>query len=248
MYSAVATSEEVEGVSASPSSSPKGFLRSSDAARRVTLVTLLFGALVGSAFLVVINFSKDDVVDMVGGLESTSAAIMSETAKEKLVVSNAYERVSGRRIGNGIYPHEHLVAVMKPTLLAFASGLEADWYMRSAEDSDFTQIAAAAKTANFIFSDVGTTKIRAVRKADATPFDFDVEARIVRYEIRDLSDEDRELYLAALQTFYATSDEEGLKKYGSKFRSLEYLVRQHLYGAADKACDHCKKAFCYKYL
>ena len=79
-------------------------------------------------------------------------------------------------------------------------------------------------------------------------FDFDVEARIVRYEIRDLSDEDRELYLAALQTFYATSDEEGLKKYGSKFRSLEYLVRQHLYGAADKACDHCKKAFCYKYL
>ena len=37
---------------------------------------------------------------------------------------------------------------------------------------------------------------------------------------------------------HTTGDVEGAKLYGPGYRSINYLVRQHLYGAADKACDH----------
>jgi len=57
---------------------------------------------------------------------------------------------------------------------------------------------------------------------------------VVRYELRDLPEDDREKYFAALHTFYFLGQEEGEKLYGSTYKSLGYLVREHLYGAADK--------------
>ena len=57
---------------------------------------------------------------------------------------------------------------------------------------------------------------------------------MVRYELRDLPEDDREKYFAALHTFYFLGQEEGEKLYGSTYKSLGYLVREHLYGAADK--------------
>ena len=53
-----------------------------------------------------------------------------------------------------------------------------------------------------------------------------------------MGDADREGFLGALHRVYATSDGDGLKLYGSKFRSSTYLVKKHLYGAADRSCDH----------
>lgn len=65
-----------------------------------------------------------------------------------------------------------------------------------------------------------------------------VDARVMRYEVRDLSDDDREAYLSALHTMYYVSDEEGLAVYGDQYKSAAWLVRQHLYGAASRECDH----------
>ena len=42
----------------------------------------------------------------------------------------------------------------------------------------------------------------------------------------------------ALHTVYTTKTYAGQKQYGEKFKSIEYFVRQHLMGAADKSCDH----------
>jgi hypothetical protein len=40
------------------------------------------------------------------------------------------------------------------------------------------------------------------------------------------------------QTTYTTTQEEGIAQYGSKYRSMAFLVKEHLHGAADKECDH----------
>lgn len=56
--------------------------------------------------------------------------------------------------------------------------------------------------------------------------------------MRDLSETDRTLYFDTLHKFYATGQKEGEVAYGPGYKSLAYLVREHLYGAADKTCDH----------
>jgi hypothetical protein len=67
---------------------------------------------------------------------------------------------------------------------------------------------------------------------------FTVTAKVIRYEIRDLTDEDREIHFDALHTFYMLGQDDGEKEYGKDYKSLYFLVREHLYGAADKECDH----------
>ena len=57
---------------------------------------------------------------------------------------------------------------------------------------------------------------------------------MIRYELRDLSDADRTLYFDALQTFYHTTQKDGEKLYGTEYKSIAWLIREHLYGAADK--------------
>jgi hypothetical protein len=49
---------------------------------------------------------------------------------------------------------------------------------------------------------------------------------------------DRERYLSAMHTLYSIDQDTGTRRYGSNFKSAAWLVREHLYGAADKACDH----------
>ena len=67
---------------------------------------------------------------------------------------------------------------------------------------------------------------------------FTVSVKVVRHEIRDLSEADRQSFFSALHKFYVTSPEEGLEKYGSAYTSAFETLRMHLYGAADKECDH----------
>ena len=66
----------------------------------------------------------------------------------------------------------------------------------------------------------------------------EVMVKYVRREIRTLSDADRNKFLDALQTVYTVSTVEGKDTYGSSYRGIEYYIRKHLYGAADRSCDH----------
>ena len=68
---------------------------------------------------------------------------------------------------------------------------------------------------------------------------WSVQAKLVRRELRSLDDDERERYFAALQTLYKYSQEEGEQIYGAGYKSASWLVRQHIYGAAQQDCDHC---------
>ena len=63
-------------------------------------------------------------------------------------------------------------------------------------------------------------------------------AKYVRRELRELTAADRERYFDALATVYRTSQEDGERAFGPMFRSAAWLVREHLYGAAQRECDH----------
>ena len=41
-----------------------------------------------------------------------------------------------------------------------------------------------------------------------------------------------------MHTVYATSQEDGETLYGASFKSADWLIREHIYGAAAVECDH----------
>lgn len=53
---------------------------------------------------------------------------------------------------------------------------------------------------------------------------FTVVAKIIRYELRDLEDEDREAYFDALHQFYTLGQSEGETLYGPMYKSISFLV------------------------
>ena len=57
---------------------------------------------------------------------------------------------------------------------------------------------------------------------------FIVIAKYVRRELRELSELDRERFLSALEVVYRVPQGEGTKLYGKKYRSIAFLVREHL--------------------
>ena len=65
-----------------------------------------------------------------------------------------------------------------------------------------------------------------------------VTSKYVRRELRKLTKEDREKFFESLHTIYHIGQQVGANLYGSKFRSIEVLVAEHLRGAASKECDH----------
>ena len=67
---------------------------------------------------------------------------------------------------------------------------------------------------------------------------FAVTAKVVRRELRSLSDDERSAYIGSLHVLYTTSDAEGRARYGDGFVSANYLIRMHLKGAAATDCDH----------
>ena len=137
---------------------------------------------------------------------------------------------------------EHLSEVHRETRFALQSSAEAVWEVAFApdglEEQPTYEIVGTGSELAHTFTEVGTHKLRATRSGDKKLFEFTVESRVVRYEIRQLSDHDRNLYFDALHQLYVLGQEEGEKLYGSSFKSMSYLIRQHLYGAADIECDH----------
>jgi hypothetical protein len=53
---------------------------------------------------------------------------------------------------------------------------------------------------------------------------FRVTAKVIRYELRDLDDADRETYFDSLHTFYTLGQADGEALYGSSYKSISFLV------------------------
>ncbi|KAH8065279.1 hypothetical protein JL720_12884 [Aureococcus anophagefferens] len=104
------------------------------------------------------------------------------------------------------------------------------WRLEGVHDS-------AGPTAEIWIRDPGPHTVRA--KADGGAWEaVDVVAKVVRRELRSLSGDERAAYFGALRALYATDDALGRRLYGDDFRSADWFVREHLYGAADRSCDH----------
>ena len=157
----------------------------------------------------------------------------------QLSLSNEYERSSGRNIGNGLYGF-YVADVAKPTILKLEGGSEVMWSIPGVYTSESSE-----SQIEVTFPTYGVHKVSiapalpgsGLADPEATTT-FEVSARLIRRELRSLSDDDRERFFAAMHHVYTVDDKEGQKLWGSKYHSAAWLVREHLYGAADIECDH----------
>ena len=155
----------------------------------------------------------------------------------ELRVSNAYERSRGRAIGDGLlagaYPR--LAAVRAPTRLDLGVAV-AEWAF--APDVVDVLDATRPTSVDVSFPAVGGYAVSATPSGSGDVMTFNVVAKVVRRELRDLDADSRDRYLGALRTLYETSDEAGTRLYGEKYASADFFVRMHLKGAAARECDH----------
>lgn len=154
----------------------------------------------------------------------------------RLIVSNEYERATQRRIGDGMYPYDYLVQVNKETSLELDDKTSVSWRIRLDAMNETLVEIDDGELVSMVFPTVGTYTVFASDGESLST--FTVTAKVVRWELRSLTDTDRGAYFEALRTFYVTSQSEGTVKYGNDYLSLTYLLRQHIYGAASKDCDH----------
>lgn len=152
----------------------------------------------------------------------------------RLSVQSDYEDRLGVAIGDRLYPHTHLVEVHRVTTLSMDTDTAFEWSIAGTDGSHQGTRSHAVATR---FTSIGDHAVSVVSPSGAR-HDFTVMARYVRREIRDLSEEDRKEYFDALSVVYRTSQDEGVVLYGENFRSAAWLVREHLYGAAQRSCDH----------
>lgn len=157
------------------------------------------------------------------------ANLSSSRPTPNVRVSNAYERSTGRKIGNGHYPHRYIVDVAHVTRLECNE--EVTWELL---DKTFE-----GKSIEVKFPEIGDHRVVArLRTTGFVAFDDVLTVRSVRRELRELSDIEREAYFSALYTLYNVPDEQGRRMFGEEYVSADWLVREHLYGAAQKDCDH----------
>ena len=225
-------------------------------------------------------------ISELASLSELSLATDKETAALGFKVSNEYERKRDSVLNDGLF--ENMVQVQKNTLLELRSGTVALWFVETdPESGSFIQVPGAGNdlaptpAIEYSFLEFGVYRVKAVTSESgdftatsesAKIHQFTVTAKVIRYEIRDLTDEDREIHFDALHTFYmlgqvcrcakslllvsasffnldmtrtsltvtffVPEQDDGEKEYGKDYKSLYFLVREHLYGAADKECDH----------
>jgi len=166
-----------------------------------------------------------------------------------LATASTYETSLGIPIGDGLYEYENLVEMHQWTTLALSADVDLDasawagvhWSVPGTTGDEGPTPKGQTLTVKF-----DTVGVHAVVIRDAA-FDavqgtnlsaFTVTAKYVRRELRDLTAADRNAYFAALHTLYSTSQDSGELAYGSDFKSAAWFVRMHLYGAAQRDCDH----------
>ena len=133
-------------------------------------------------------------------------------------------------IGDGLYPHENLVEVYQRTTLAVDEDA-AVWTLTGAD-----VVTGRGAEIDVEFQSQGRHTVEVT--IDDKTTSFVVTAKYVRREIRDLKEDDRKRYFDAVEILYRTDQETGFRKYGKNFRSAAWLIREHLYGAAQRTCDH----------
>ena len=206
--------------------------------RRLTSTSVALGALVAGALL-----AGGAVVGSVARRAGLSGAAFearvgadvgawSHPAAVSLRVSSPYERRLGRPIGDGQYSFDYLVDVSQNTLLELQpSDVRAHWEIDGALVSNGTSAQIEVR-----FENVGTHVV-VVRFQSGASKAFEVTSRVVRRELRELTDKERGAYFGAVFTLYAMDDEPGKARFGPTYFSAAWLVREHLYGAADRDCD-----------
>lgn len=164
---------------------------------------------------------------------------------EGIGVASEYELISKRKIGEGLYPYEHIAQVHKETVIALSADdtrndvCSFDWIYTLKEDQGKLMQTGVSINVTFVRLGFHSIKLQADCKGgDIANAEFNVMVNYVRREIRTLSDADRMLFFDSLTIMYNTEMKHGRHKYGKDYRSIDYLVREHLYGAADKECDH----------
>jgi hypothetical protein len=111
-----------------------------------------------------------------------------------------------------------MVQVQKSTRLELEGGTPAQWYVETEPESgSFVRIAGAGDNmtptseVEYVFPEFGVYRVKAITSSTsdytensetAKIHEFAITAKVIRYEIRDLTDADRELYFDALHTFY----------------------------------------------
>ena len=162
-------------------------------------------------------------------------------------ISNEYERGAGRQIGDGMYPYDHLAEVHQETKFEILGDLSSDmdgdacqWILLPPDDSQATRLQGveARHTLEKVGPHTLTLLVNDGGTAEPRTLTVTVWAKHVRREIRELSAQDRARYFAALHTMYVVDMDTGGRRYGPHYRSAAWLVREHLYGAAQQDCDH----------
>ena len=166
-------------------------------------------------------------------------------------IHNAYEDRAGYAIGEGYYPYEYLAEVLQPTVFEVDESVVGMPFARRVTSTSWTveggehEVDEAWNVTSIVFGGAGTYNVSLRMEVKARGdvqykygYTFEVTVKHVRREIRQLTDADRSRFLDALQLMYSTAQEVGESVYGPKFKSGNFLVRKHLYGAASKDCDH----------
>lgn len=159
--------------------------------------------------------------------------------QRKLRVQCQYEIDSGREIGDGKYPHK-IAAVGKDNQLDLTSGESVRWKVSRGGTDDAKVVYESEEKEVQIKLRFPKVDVYTVTVSDdqGRSDSFTVYSRIVRRELRTLGKDDRKRYFDALSKMYKTSQSEGEEAYGSEWKSADWLIRLHLYGAASAECDH----------
>ncbi|KAJ8598596.1 hypothetical protein CTAYLR_001690 [Chrysophaeum taylorii] len=145
-------------------------------------------------------------------------------------VSNPYERRLGRKIGDGLYPFGLLVDVSQKTKFEAASAVR--WEIEGVASTE-TLSEVEVK-----FPHPGDFRLATTDGSGKVVMEETVHVRVVRRELRELTTEEVSDYFDALHVLYTIDDVEGKSKFGADYVSAFWLIREHLYGAAQRDCDH----------
>lgn len=150
--------------------------------------------------------------------------------RPSLIIDNAYERRTGRAVGDGQYLTQNLAQIHQPTRLRLKNSVD----NKLVWEVNGVIVAIDSLEAVVVFTEVGEHVI----SINQGMYNFTVHAKTIRRELRTLTESDRIAFFTALSTLYHVGQVEGEKVYGGDFKSSDWLVRMHLEGAADIACDH----------
>uniref|UniRef100_A0A7S2SA39 Tyrosinase copper-binding domain-containing protein n=1 Tax=Rhizochromulina marina TaxID=1034831 RepID=A0A7S2SA39_9STRA len=200
--------------------------------QRPMRVTAFFGAL--AVFLLGAAVYRSSVQQPTVGVSTVTLATAEEATTDNstsrsLICKTSYEEKNGRTLGY-LYGFGSVAQAYRETYLTLNTGEAVYWTVDDVEVTTDEPL----KEISVLFKDLDKHTV-AINHGEEV---FTVHSKVVRREIRDLDQADLDAYLDAAYEIYTVGQEAGVSKYGENFESIYKLLQIHLYGAADKACDH----------